>query len=482
VGKHLAQPVGRPGPDRPPPPRRSSRLWRRNVPIAALSLLFVFCIAIGYLAVRAKLHHRSLQQEIVNIFIPSPEQLFGKDRIHVLVVGLDYDYTDRDMHYSSHSRTDTILALTLDFPTRSLTELSVPRDMDAMLPQGHEEKINAAYVYGGIRESDQVIGSFLGLPQLPSGWYFDRYVVLRVDAAKDLIDAIGGIDLDVKNSNALRHSGPNGPLDYDDNWGHLHIHLKPGMQHLDGEQAVGYARFRHDWCSDPCRILRQQQVLRATIAKLKADKLNDLAHIRQLLGVARRDIDTNFTQDEELSLATAFADVDGSQIRTAQVPYAGDKEVAAGDVLIPDDAGKQKLVQELMLGPLGSPPTPPASVVAAIAPSQLLVDVLNGSGVNGMASKFAAMLRAKGYRVGKVGNADSYDHEQTLVYEHSKVFGAAERVRSDFGMLSQMTVSPDPDPAPSAGWRSDVTVVVGKDFADALGAAKTGSTGQPGAR
>ena len=488
MGKHLAPNVAyrapSPMPSEPPDGRpRRRRSWKQRIPVIGLAILFVFCIAIGYLAMRAKSHHRSIQQEIVNIFIPPPEQLFGKDRIQVLVVGLDYDYTDRDMHYSGHSRTDTIFAVTLDFPSRSVSEVSVPRDMGVMLPQGHEDKINTAYVFGGINESDQVIGSFLGLPQLPNGHYFDRYIVLRVDATKDLIDAVGGIDLNVMNSNALRHSGANGPLDYDDNWGHLHIHLKPGFQHLNGEQAVGYARFRHDWCSDPCRIMRQQQVMRATIDKLKADKLNDVTHIRQLLDVANRDVMTNFNSNEELSLGTAFAQVDQSAIKTAQIPYTGDKvSRIAGDVLIPDEAGKQKMVQTLMLGPLGAPPTIPPQVVASIKPSQLVVDILNGSGQRGIAAKFADVLRAKGYKIGKVGNADRYDHEQTEVFGHSKTFGAAERVRSDFAMLPQMTVSPEPDPAPASGWKSDVTVVVGKDFVDALASPVPGRSGQPGAR
>ena len=447
--------------------RRGRPAWSRIVPIASLALVFLFCVAVGFLALRAKSHHRSLKQEIVNIFIPAPEQVFGKDRIQVLVLGIDYNYTEKDIEFSKGSRSDTILAVTLDFPSRSVSEVSVPRDMDAEIPKDGEDKINVAYALGGPPEADAVIGSFLGLPKTEHGSYFDRYVVLRVDATKDLIDAMGGIDLNVQNSDALKHTGPNGPLDYDDNWGHLHIHLKPGMQHLTGDQAVGYARFRHDWCSDPCRILRQQQVLRATIDKLKRDKFNDVAHIRQLLDVARRDIETNFTFDEELSLATAFAEVDQSQIKTAQVPFTGDKVVAAGDVLIPDYDAKNKLVQDLMLGPLGPAPTVPPNVIASIKPSEISVDVLNGSGIGGLATKFADALRAKGYKIGTVGNADSFDHAQTEVFEHSKVIGAGERIRSEFMQLAQMAVLSDPGPAPASGWKSDVTVVVGKDFANA---------------
>jgi len=447
----------------------------RIVPIATLGILFFLCIAVGFLALRAKSHHRTLQQEIVNIFIPPPEQLFAKDRISILVMGVDYNYTDRDIEFSNGARSDTIFVTTLDFPTRGVSILSVPRDMDATLPNGHEDKINAAYADGGPREADQVIGGFLGLAKTSTGHYFDRYIVLRVDASKDLINAIGGIDLDVMNSNAITHSGPNGPLDYDDNWGHLHIHLKPGMQHLDGNQAVGYVRYRHDWCSDPCRILRQQQVMRTIVDKLKRDKFNDIAHIRDLLGVAKRDVETNLSFDEELSLATAFSQVDQAGIKTGQLAYTGDKQVAAGDVLIPDPAKDQKMVQELIMGPLGAPPTIPPSVVSGIKPSDLAVDVLNGTGIAGTAKKFATLLRTKGYNIGKVGNAETFGHAQTQILEHSRIFGAGERVRSDLAIIPGLVVSADPAPAPSSGWKSDVTVIVGKDFVDAAAA-------QPAAR
>ncbi|MBV8151919.1 MAG: LCP family protein, partial [Candidatus Eremiobacteraeota bacterium] len=397
-------------PDQPKP------FWKRAAPSVLLSALFILSVAIGYVAVRAKMHNRSFQSEIVNIFIPSPEQIFGKSRILVLVLGIDYNYTDKDIEYSKDARSDTIWAVALDFPTRSVSQLAVPRDMDVVLPNGREDKINAAYADGGVPEARQVIGSFLGLPPNPGGTYFDRYIVLKVDATKDLINAIGGVDVAVEKR-----------MDYDDNWGHLHIHLKPGMQHLDGPEAVGYARFRHDAEGDIGRIRRQQQVLRAAIDKLKREKFNDLAHVRDLLAVANRDVVTDFTGDEELSLATAFAQVDQREIKTAQIPYLADRDIAAGNVLIPDTKSREKLVGQLLLGPLGPEPTLAPAVLAAIKPAEVSVEVLNGSGERGAARKFADELAAKGYVVSKVGNADSYGYTKTEIHEHSKVFGVGER-------------------------------------------------------
>ena len=133
------------------------------------------------------------------------------------------------------------------------------------------------------------------------------------------------------------------------------------------------------------------------------------------------------------------------------------------------------MIQDLIMGPLGAPPTIPPSVVRDIKPSDLAVDVLNGSGIPGVAKKFAALLRTKGYNIGKVGNAETFGHAQTQILEHSRIFGAGARVLSDLSIIPGLTVSADPAPAPSTGWKSDVTVIVGKDFADAIAA-------QPAAR
>ena len=174
-------------------------------------------------------------------------------------------------------------------------------------------------------------------------------MVLRIDTTKDLIDAIGGVDVNVENSDALMHAGPNGPLDYDDGWGHLHVHLKPGRQHLNGTQAVGYARFRHDWCSDPCRIMRQQAVIRALVDRIERDRLNTLAHATELLGVIGKDIDTNLTLPEKLAAAMSFSHVTNRDIRTAQVPYTGTIDLPGyGNSIVADENRKRALVAAML--------------------------------------------------------------------------------------------------------------------------------------
>jgi LCP family protein required for cell wall assembly len=161
--------------------------------------------------------HLTATQTLQQMLVPEPQRLFGKNALHVLVVGLDYDYSPQDQETSAHSRSDIIMAVKLDFAKRRMYDLSVPRDMVATMPDGRVAKINQAQADGGIRETEAVVAQWLGAPT------FDRYVVLRIDTMKDLINALGGVTVNVENSDALRHSGSNGPLDYDDSWGHLHV-------------------------------------------------------------------------------------------------------------------------------------------------------------------------------------------------------------------------------------------------------------------
>jgi len=314
---------------------------------ARLFVIFVGAVAVGFAAGRyagsAASWVSKNVQSIREIAAPDPVRLFGKDRLRVLVAGLDYDYDDKDQETSKHSRTDILMAVRLDFTRHRIDELSVPRDMVAVMPSGQRAKINEAQSEGGIGESQSVVAQWLGIPA------FDRYVVLRIDATKDLIDALGGVDVDVENSDALTHSGPNGPVDYDDSWGHLHVHLKPGLQHLSGEQAVGYARFRHDWCSDPCRIMRQQAVIRSMVNRIEHDRLNTLEHATDLLGAIGKDIDTNMSPAEELAIAMTFARATSGDIHTAQIPYVGTVELPGyGDSILPDEARKRELVASML--------------------------------------------------------------------------------------------------------------------------------------
>lgn len=86
------------------------------------------------------------RQAIAQYFVPSAQSLFGTDRLAVLILGIDYNYDERDIEYSAGARSDTIMA--------------VSRDMDVILPSGQEEKINAAYAEGASKRRTRSSRSF----------------------------------------------------------------------------------------------------------------------------------------------------------------------------------------------------------------------------------------------------------------------------------------------------------------------------------
>ncbi|MDQ2909126.1 MAG: LCP family protein [Candidatus Eremiobacteraeota bacterium] len=428
--------------------RANSIVGRTVIALAAIVALLA-----GAVFAQAIIERRSPRDVMAGYFVPSPEALFHKDRIALLLLGIDYDYNSKDEQYSSSARTDTIMAASIEFPSSSdptghVAILSVPRDTDVVLPNGREDKINAAYAAGGsplgdARASEKVVSGFLGLPS------FDRFVTLRVDAAKELVDAIGGIDV-----------VPDETMNYDDTWGHLHIHFIGGRTyHMNGDQAVSYSRFRHDECSDPCRIKRQQQVIRIVLAKLQNDKFHDLLHLNTLVDIIHRNVYTDLSQQEILSMALAFEHFDRQDLMTNQVPYDDTKDLACcGNVLIADNAAKTQLVQKFFVDSLAPPPAPAA--VAAVIPSSVHVVVENGSGVVGEGARAAQALRKAGFVVDGVVNADSFRYDATEIHVHPAATLAGERVLAALA-LRDASVQAEPAAAQSGA----VTVIVGRDFA-----------------
>ena len=210
----------------PPPGGAPPSRWR-SVLAYLLAAVLIAVGAVSAFVAYGMIHDKRSASDVVgSLFVPSPSSVFGKDRIYVMILGTDYNRDDKGMPYSKGARSDTIMAAGLDFPSRSLKLVSVLRDTDAIV-NGHETKINEAYSQGGVKLADAVIGDFLSLPRGPKQSSFDRYLVINARGLKDFVDAIGGIEVPVTET-----------MDYDDSWGQLHIHFKPGMQHMNGQKAM----------------------------------------------------------------------------------------------------------------------------------------------------------------------------------------------------------------------------------------------------
>lgn len=255
--------------------------------------------------------------------------------MNLMVIGRDYDYTNSDQIIQSHARSDVLMVAHLDFDHKTVSLLSIPRDTEADVPEPDGitrlTKINAAHEFGGPQGSEQVVQNTFGI-------HSDKYVDLDPAGFDEAINVLGGVNLVVDRK-----------MDYDDNWGHLHIHLLPGYQHLDGTQAMGFVRFRHA-DSDLMRIQRQQTLL--TALKTELLQPQTLPKIPLLLETIDKHVHSDLSPVQQVVLAKFLHDTPRASITMATVP----SENGFGTTQRTDWARATPLVQSIF------GVTPPAQV------------------------------------------------------------------------------------------------------------------------
>jgi LCP family protein required for cell wall assembly len=200
-----------------------------------------------------------------------------------------------------NGQSDAILLVRFDPSNKKVTALSVPRDSRVDIPSLGYGKINSANYVGGASLSAKTVSQTLGNVDI------DRYFRVNVDGFGKLVDALGGVDIYVPKR-----------MKYQDDSQHLYINLKPGQQHLDGNKAVQYMRFRYDDLGDIGRVQRQQTLIRALIEQ----KLNlaTVSRLPDILTVLKENIDTNLSVEEMLALAAFAAKTDRKDARMLMAP------------------------------------------------------------------------------------------------------------------------------------------------------------------
>lgn len=268
--------------------------------------------------------------------VDDPGSVIFKDAAsaNILVLGLDLNWTDdTNLPSSKDARSDTMFVLHVTRSGKQLGMLSIPRDLYVDLPGDRgADKINDAYSLGGPNLARQAVMHLLHVP-------IDHTVVIRIAGAKKLVEALGGVDLKVEKD-----------MDYDDNWGHLHVHLKKGWQHLDAENAVGYARFRHDWEGDRGRMRRQQQFINAVMAELKKPQTMAPETLSKLADIFKQTVDTDMTVAEMVDLARVYRSFDRRRMKTGHID-GEDSYVGQMSVILPPPAEAiSTAVRSVLLG------------------------------------------------------------------------------------------------------------------------------------
>ncbi len=218
-----------------------------------------------------------------------PADVFGQPTLNLLILGTDEDRKPGgEVIARSSARSDVVMVVRLNFAENKITGLTIPRDTLADVPGHGVVRINAAHSYGGPSLAETTVEGLIGVK-------IDRVVVVSYDVFQEMVDLVGGVEVNVKRR-----------LKYDDERGNLHIDLYPGKQLLDGYDAMGYVRYRRD--SGSARQGRQQAFLIAFKDRAK-QKWTRLPRLVEKIG----ELTGNVFTDRELASLFLFGRRVGSE-------------------------------------------------------------------------------------------------------------------------------------------------------------------------
>ncbi len=265
----------------------------------------------------------------------------GQSRFTVVLAGLDRRPNERGLAY----RTDTMMIASLDPATRTLSVLSIPRDLYVQVP-GYAalQRINSPMVFGETRQPNYGPVLMMQTVQLNFGIRVHDYIVVDFQAFIDIVNAIGGITITSEYT-------INDPLYPNMNYGYDPFYLAAGTHQLDGYNALRYARTRHG-DSDIRRAERQQQVLYAVRDKvLNFNMLPTLVfQAPALWNTLSNNVYTGLSLEQIIQLALYLRDIPRENIRMGVLTYEYLRPYTTPDgasVLIPDRARLANLMVDI---------------------------------------------------------------------------------------------------------------------------------------
>lgn len=254
------------------------------------------------------------------------------DTLNILLIG-----QDRRPGQSKNARSDAMILCTVNQRAKSVTLISFMRDMYVQIPGKNSNRINAAYAIGGTKLLAQCIEENFGVD-------IDGSVVVDFAAFTDAIDLAGGVNVELTEKEAAYLNS----VVYKDQpqW---NTDLQAGVNQLDGNQALAYARIRKISGNDFGRTERQRKVLSALlnkVAKLTLPEIHKL--MKDVLGQVSTDLTSRQIITYGLQLLPAIRNY---QIKTQQIPAKGtyrDQRIDGMQVLVPDLDKNRELLNDIM--------------------------------------------------------------------------------------------------------------------------------------
>ena len=269
------------------------------------------------------------------------------------------------------------------------------------------------------------------------------YVKVDTKGLRDLVDSVGGIDFDV-------------PIDmnYDDSSQNLHIHLKAGYQHLDGDKAEQVVRFRHnnDGSSYPREYgdqdIGRMKTQRAFITQVVKQivKAENITKVDDFIKIANNNVESNFSLWTLKDYAPYAIDFNVDNMKSASLP--GTPEMFSGLWFFsPNKTEIDKLVKEMFKTELS---------VEQEQNSKIKISILNGTNDNEKMEKLKTLLKESGYTVASTGNTTA-TQTTAIVNRTNQSSDTSNGLKELIGVGVVSTSNPS-----SSG--VDYTIIIGADY------------------
>ncbi|WP_330464104.1 LCP family protein [Micromonospora zamorensis] len=329
----------------PSEPTKQERKKRPRWQKVVLITFVVVALLAGGGMVAGGLYFRSINSGIerVDAFADVPEesrpQVVAKGALNIMILGSD----SRDPENSSGSRTDTIILAHLPKDRQSAQLISIPRDSWVSVPEspqgrgGRDAKINAAFAWGGVPLMVQTLEKFTGVR-------IDNVAMVDFAGFKEIVDALGGIDITVEKGFTSKHSlNPDGRREF-----------VAGRQTMDGGAALDYARERYAFAEgDFTRIKHQQQVIKAILDKAASG--GTLGSPTKLNSFVRATADA-VAVDESMSLvdlATQLRHLRSGQLAFYTCPTKGTGQMGSESVVLVDKPKAERVFDAIRRDAVG---------------------------------------------------------------------------------------------------------------------------------
>ena len=366
----------------------------------------------------------------------------------------------------SENMTDTIMVVKYSAKNQSASMLSIPRDTftgDDEKRARASDKINSKYINGGAQDTLKEVNELTGLN-------IRYYLIVDTKALRDLVDAIGGVEFDVPID-----------MDYDDVTQALHIHVKKGLQLLNGEQAEGVVRFRHNnnYTSYPVsygdndlgRMRTQREFLKILLKQLM--KPTNITKINNLLKIAQEEVETNIDWNTAKGYVPSLFGFNTNNLVTNALP--GEAKYANGvAVFIANPIKTKELINTVFLQVVNnteqneettdtytnttknSTKNEITTSSTTLKPkSSISLQLINATGSKKRFEAAKAQLKAQGYKI--QGEAQTTPIDKTIIINRKDLNTEdVEAVKSLLG-TGKIAVGKTSE-------KNSITILIGKDY------------------